>query len=113
MTVTLLAQIIDALGLVFGGIGILLIVYGSLLAVIRILHIELGMRGERKFHQYEHAKRIFLQKLIFGLDFFVAGDILQTVTKPSLSELYVLGGIVLIRTVLSYFLSKEVHLHKD
>jgi uncharacterized membrane protein len=38
----------------------------------------------------------------------VAADILETVFKPSLEQLGILGGIVIIRTVLNYFLDKEL-----
>jgi len=43
-----------------------------------------------------------------GLDFFLAGDIIQTIVIPSKDTLLVLGGIVVIRTVMAYFLAKEI-----
>jgi uncharacterized membrane protein len=38
----------------------------------------------------------------------VAADILETVFKPSMEQLGVLAGIVIIRTLLNYFLNKEL-----
>ena len=48
------------------------------------------------------------EKMALGLDFFVAGDIIGTIVVPSKDALLVLGGIVIIRTVMAYFLAKEI-----
>jgi uncharacterized membrane protein len=46
-------------------------------------------------------------KIVFGLEFLIAADILSTITTPTQEELINLGVIVVIRTILGYFLSKE------
>jgi len=46
--------------------------------------------------------------LLLGLEFLIASDILKTVLEPTLNELAILGGIVVLRTVLSVFLNKEI-----
>ena len=46
--------------------------------------------------------------LTFGLEFLIACDILKTVVDPTLDELAILGGVVVVRTVLSVFLNKEI-----
>ena len=48
------------------------------------------------------------EKMALGLDFFLAGDIIQTIVVPSRETLTILGGIVIIRTVMAYFLAKEI-----
>jgi len=108
----MLEQIIGILTLILDGIGIAIIIAGVIIAVIKILKIEFS-KIKKKFLQYENVKRILIQKMIFGLDFFIAGDILRTALAPELEELVRLGVIVVIRTILSYFLGKEMHLHKD
>ena len=42
------------------------------------------------------------------LEFLIASDILKTVLEPTLNELALLGGIVVLRTILSVFLNKEI-----
>jgi uncharacterized membrane protein len=91
-------------------VGVLLIIYGSLLAVLGLIKIEL--KHKKKFHPYEHTKRVFIQKIIFGLDFFVAADLLRLV-NPTMETIITIGSIVIIRTILSYSLSREIHLHKE
>ena len=46
--------------------------------------------------------------VILGLEFTVAADIIRSIAKPNFYDLGLLGGLVLIRTFLSYFLNKEL-----
>jgi uncharacterized membrane protein len=48
------------------------------------------------------------EKMVLGLEFFLAGDIVQTIVVPTWESLAILGGIVVIRTVLVYFLNLEL-----
>ncbi|MDT3706221.1 MAG: DUF1622 domain-containing protein [Thiobacillus sp.] len=47
------------------------------------------------------------EKMVLGLEFFLAGDIVQTIVVPTWNSLAILGGIVVIRTVIVYFLNLE------
>ena len=46
--------------------------------------------------------------LLLGLEFLIAADITQTVFKPTLTDATILGGIVVIWTVVSYFLNRDI-----
>lgn len=46
--------------------------------------------------------------LLLGLEIMIVADIIKTVLNQTTQELIFLGGIVIIRTVLSYFLNKEI-----
>lgn len=46
--------------------------------------------------------------LLLGLEFLIASDILKTVLEPGLNELAILGGIVILRTILSIFLNRKI-----
>lgn len=49
------------------------------------------------------------QAILLGLEFLVAADIINTVAiEPTLQSMLVLGGIVLIRTFLSFSLEVEI-----
>ena len=91
--------------------GITLLIYAVLLTVYRTIKTETAK--DKKFNQYEHTKRILTQKMILALDFFVAADLIQLALVSSLSEILSIAFIVAIRTVLSWSLGKEVHLHKE
>jgi uncharacterized membrane protein len=42
------------------------------------------------------------EKMVLGLEFFLAGDIIQTIVVPAWETLGTLGGIVVIRTFIVY-----------
>lgn len=46
--------------------------------------------------------------LLLGLEFLIAADIVDTLMKPELRELIVLGAIVAIRTIISFSLNAEL-----
>ncbi len=46
--------------------------------------------------------------LVLGLEFQLAADLLRTAVSPSFEQIAKLAAIVGIRTVLNYFLAKEV-----
>ena len=53
--------------------------------------------------------RIFLGTyILFGLEFMIVSDIIHSFLDPELQSLYRLGLLVLIRTMISVFLGKEV-----
>lgn len=106
-----LAFLINYLSTFASLIGTLLLAYGVLITTLRTLRAELF--GESRFHQNENNKRVFIQKIILALDFFVAADLLRLAVVSGWSELTNAALVVAIRTVLSWSLSREVHLHKE
>lgn len=46
--------------------------------------------------------------LLLGLEFIVAADLIGTTTTPDYYSLGLVGGIVLIRTILSFTLNREL-----
>jgi uncharacterized membrane protein len=104
----MLVEIIHGVAYFFSGSGALLIVYGGILAIIDILKRELFSRPL----SYDDIRRQFTGKIIFGLEFFIAADIINTLIAPGQQEILVLGAVVFIRVVLGYFLSREAHEYK-
>ena len=76
----MLRHIMDVISLVIGSIGVGIVVYGVVLAFIEIVLLE----------------------------FLIAADIIHSVFKPDLKSLTALGAIVAIRSVISFFLNKEL-----
>lgn len=91
--------------------GVLVIMFAVVHSVYRIIRIEIF--HDKRFHEYEHTKRTLIQKMIFALDFFVAADLIKLVVLSDLMDIIAIAVIVAIRTVLSWSLSREVHLHKE
>ena len=83
--------------------GAVLIIYGGFRAIIRVILLEF----KRTTFTYNQIRREFTDKIVFGLEFLIAADILATLLTPTQQELINLAVVVVIRTVLGYFLSKE------
>ncbi len=88
----------------FSLVGSLLIIYGGLRATAELILLE----AFKKPYNYQQIRKELTNRIVFGLEYFIAADVLQTVLNPSQEELILLGTVVLIRTILGYFLSKEV-----
>lgn len=86
-----------------GGVVIFVaIVRGFLLYVIDLIR---NRGGEV---QKEDIRLSLGRSLSLALEFQLGADILGTALDPSLTDLEVLAAIVILRTVLNYFLGKEL-----
>jgi len=87
--------------------GIAVIVLGILGASIAVLwQILRGRPGSDAFTTYRSNVG---RAILLGLEFLVAADIINTVAiESTLESLLILGGIVLIRTFLSFSLEVEI-----
>jgi uncharacterized membrane protein len=87
--------------------GIAIIVLGLLGASIAVIwQVLRGRSGSEAFGLYRSNLG---RAILLGLEFLVAADIISTVAiEPTLQSLLILGGIVLIRTFLSFSLEVEI-----
>ncbi len=99
-----------SIGIGIGAVSV--ICWGVLLGMIRFVKLEIQrIRGIDICHQRQMLRHHLGSYLLLGLEFLIAADIIRTITKPTLDEIAVLGSIVAIRTVLDFFLSKEIASH--
>lgn len=89
--------------------GVLVILIGVLVALFRYLNYLF-------FNLFNHQKmdinKIRLNLglvLTLGLEFIVAADLIGTTTAPDYYSIGIVASIVLIRTVLSYTLNREIN----
>ena len=90
-------------------ISLLIVTYGVLVCFIAFLRNEIKrFNGTYTVNNIRQLRADFGTYLLLGLEFLIASDILKTVVDPTLDELAILGGVVVVRTVLSVFLNKEI-----
>ncbi len=80
-------------------------------AVIRGISTYLRLLFSRSKQHFDATEAIRLQLgrvLALGLEFTVASDILRTAVAPTRQDILNLGAIVLLRTLLNYFLEREI-----
>jgi uncharacterized membrane protein len=82
---------------------------GVMISIYRLACVELA--SFRKIN-VEHDRRILRHHLgyyiLLGLEFIVVADVLQTIIHPGLDEIFMLGVVVLIRTVIGVTLNWEL-----
>ncbi|MCG8420745.1 MAG: DUF1622 domain-containing protein [Proteobacteria bacterium] len=96
-------QIIELIAQTLGFIGVAFIVAGTLIAFLQYLDTVFIRRLTMPNVQFTLGTYILV-----GLEFMVGQDIVETVINTEFEHLVGLGMIVVIRTVLEYFLGKEV-----
>ncbi|MGL4987301.1 MAG: DUF1622 domain-containing protein [Treponemataceae bacterium] len=104
--------VLEIVSLAISVISMIVIVYATLMAMLAFSKVELRRFNRSKVKYSIHRLRVlradFGTYLLWGLELLIAADILKTILEPSFQELCILGGIVVLRTVLSFFLNKEI-----
>src|SRR5499427_8015321 len=96
-----------------GVLGVLIIIFGVAAGMVRFLRAEfLFVRGRDVEDDRKRLRHVLGYYLLLGLEFLIAADIIDTLVKPSVQDLIVLGAIVLIRTIISYSLNAELRSDK-
>lgn len=90
------------------GIGILIIISGVLFCVSHYIVSIVNGQFITNAGIINSIRLTLSRILILGLEFIVAGDLIGTTTTPDYYEVGLLGIIVLIRTVLSYSIGREL-----
>ena len=99
-----LTEFIEIVGKAIDAVGVSVIAVGALIAAVNAA-VNLSHRVDA----YRPFRRQLGASILLGLEFLVAADIIRTVAvTPEPKTVAVLGGIVLIRTFLSYSLQLEV-----
>lgn len=99
-----LTEFIEIVGKSIDAVGVSVIAIGALIAAVNA-----AVNLSRRVDAYRPFRRQLGASILLGLEFLVAADIIRTVAvTPEPKTVAVLGGIVLIRTFLSYSLQLEV-----
>ncbi len=100
-------NVINAISFSLNIIGAVITIWGIVTSLFEFLRKELSRREDCL--KCNELIRIKLGSyLVLALEFFIAGDIIKTIITPSWEGLGILGVIVVIRTILSYFLTKDL-----
>ncbi len=99
----------ETLALIIDLIGITIILYGFVVALIQFITVEL-----KRFQTHASASacqsvRLTLgMYILLGIEFMIASDIIHTVLSRELGDLIFVAALVAIRTAISFFLGKEL-----
>ena len=92
-----------------GLLGVLVIVFGVACGPVRFVRAEYRAAGGAEVEEdRKRLRHVLGYYLLLGLEFLIAADIIDTLMKPSVHDLIILGAIVVIRTIISYSLNAEL-----
>lgn len=89
-------------------LGVLIIISGILLAIGQYLYLFLKGRVLAQGENLNDIRLNLGRVLILGLEFIVAADLIGTTTAPDYYSVGILAIIVIIRTILSFTLNREL-----
>lgn len=87
-------------------IGVLIILTGVIFALIQ--YIAYFFKSQTSTSPINGIRLNLGRVLILGLEFIVAADLIGTTTAPDYYSVGILAIIVIIRTVLSFTLNREI-----
>ncbi|MFC1945915.1 DUF1622 domain-containing protein [Chloroflexota bacterium] len=106
----ILADVLEYISLGIGLIAIVIILWGVIRGIIEYAKAKLAKytTEQQRLNSLGRVRYDLGYHLLIALEFLIAADIIRTVIRPTLEELGILGVIVAIRVVLSYFLHREI-----
>jgi len=100
---------VNYIALAISMVGVAVLAWGALMAAIEFVSLEIKrFKGVNICAPRDHLRHHLGSYILLGLEFLIAADIIRTILQPTKEDLIILGSIVAIRTVLSYFLNMEM-----
>lgn len=110
-----LNNLVEVINFILNLSGILFVLWGGLEATFRVIWDD--FHGEQDVKVEKKNRKAFASKLILGLEFFIAVDILSAFEHTTWETLGKLAALIVIRAMLSVVLSFEMKsinfLHKN
>ncbi len=104
-----LTTMISYISTIVGIAAVIIICWGVIIAFLNLIRLEVSrFKGKETHYKRAILRHRFGSYLLLGLEFMIAADIILTISHTSLEEIAILGSIVIIRSVISYFLDKEM-----
>lgn len=104
----IMLTIFDWSALALSFLGGCIIIFGAVYSTFHFVLEVLGKKHKGRGLNLDNIRIEFGRNIVLGLEFFIAADIIQTFIVPDYYEVGILGALVIIRTILSYFLNREL-----
>jgi len=102
-------KLLGDLSVIIATIALAVIIWGVFFCLAKWLYGEIFNRtATDSASRREDARRSLGSYILLGLEILIVADIIGTVIDPTMEEITILGAIVVIRTIISVFLDKEI-----
>lgn len=89
-------------------LGVLIILFGILYALYQFIRYSFSDKFKNHGLGINSIRLSLGRVLILGLEFIVAADLIGTTTAPDYYSIGIVASIVLIRTILSFSINREL-----
>lgn len=100
--------VLHCLKWILASIGAFIIVLGGLVATKMFFTRCLFSNAAEREEELNDVRRELGLSIVLGLEFILASDVILTIVLPDYYNLGLLAILVVIRTILNYFLNKEL-----
>ncbi len=109
----IITDIFNASSLLFDAIAIFFILMAGFQLLSKFIkHPKVSGSYSLTDKHYHKIRSRFVHRIILALDFFIVGDLLRLAFASTTQTLFQILLIVVIRTILSFFLVKEIEMHR-
>ena len=107
--VEMFIPILEFLSEVVDLVGVAIVAVGAIKFLVRYGRIELRrITGHECASEIQSARRLLGSYILVALEFMIVSDVINSVTSKELESLAYLGGIVVLRTAMGFFLEREL-----
>lgn len=95
-------------------VAIAIILRGLLQTLVMYLKAEKYMRDKKiSFNNFHNVRQEMVSYLLLALELMIAADVIHTITSPTMENILLLGLIVWVRSLISFFLEREMREFKS
>ncbi|MFR4175245.1 MAG: DUF1622 domain-containing protein [Lactococcus raffinolactis] len=102
----IITEICELLILAMSTVAVLVLICGVIKATVKFVKNEVSHAD--KASVLRTIKNELGTYVLFSLEILIAADIVESIIKPTFEDIGKLAALVVIRTVISYFLGKEI-----
>jgi uncharacterized membrane protein len=104
-----ISPILDTLAIIIDIFSVIVITYGVILCAKDFIVTRFTSKDSKdSFIATTVIKNQLASYILLSLEILIAADIIETIVSPTLTDIALLAATVVIRTVISYFLNKEI-----
>ena len=103
-----LVEALEWLSVVVDLFAIVLLLIGAARFIIGASRAELSRQGDDRHRRMNHARIALGRYILAALELLIVSDIIHTALSLALRDLVFLGLLVLIRSLISFFLEREL-----
>ncbi len=100
-------QLIEPVALGLEYIGVAIIAYGAIVSLTKLIKAEYRNTTYAGTNQHTF-KQQFTSRILTGLEFFIAADVIKTIFSPTIESLTLVAVTVGIRAALTFLLNREL-----